>query len=111
MEIYFRTKRLAALGTEHKTAVKKLGAPNARRLAQRLQELEAAETLDELRNLPGPRCHELTGDRKGQLSVDLDHPFRLIFKPAEEPPPRKVDGGLDWRRVTSVIVVGIDDTH
>ena len=56
------------------------------------------------------RCHELTGDRRGQLSLDLVHPQRLIIEPAE-PVPRTQDGGLDWAAVTRVVVVEIADTH
>ena len=63
-----------------------------------------------MRHVPG-RCHELAGDRSGQLSLDLDHPYRLIFKPATEPIPLKPDGGLDWTRVDAVLILGVEDTH
>ncbi len=66
--------------------------------------------MEELRHLPG-RCHELIGNRAGQLSLDLDHPYRLIFEPADEPIPQKDDGGLDWTMVTSVVIIGVEDTH
>ena len=55
--------------------------------------------------------HELHGDRDGQLSVDLDHPYRLIIQPANNPIPTKPDGGLDWARVTAILVVEVADTH
>jgi len=61
--------------------------------------------------LPQVRCHELKGDRTGQLSLDLDHPYRLIIEPAHDPIPRKPDGGLDWNKVTAVMIVGVEDTH
>ncbi len=64
-----------------------------------------------MRFLPAPRCHELKGNRKGQLSVDLDHPYRLIFKPVEDPIPEKPDGGIDWKKVKSICIVGVEDTH
>lgn len=67
--------------------------------------------LSDIRNLPGPRCHELTGDREGQLSVDLDHPYRLLFEPADDPIPIKPDMGLDWTRVTAVRILEVTDTH
>jgi len=51
------------------------------------------------------------GKRKGQLSVDLEHPYRLVFEPANEPCPRLLDGGLDWSEVTAVRVIGVEDTH
>jgi proteic killer suppression protein len=86
------------------------GDRRARLIRRRLDELRAAETLDDLRFLPGPRCHELTGNRAGQLSVDLDHPYRLLFVPTE-PVPTKPDGGLDWSQVTAIVVTGVEDTH
>lgn len=78
---------------------------------QRLSELHAAETLSDIRRLPPPRCHELRGNRKGQLSVDLAHPYRLVFEPAGNPPPKKEDGGLDWTRVTGIRILEVADTH
>ncbi|MGA2602191.1 MAG: hypothetical protein ABSH09_34935 [Bryobacteraceae bacterium] len=63
-----------------------------------------------MRNRPG-RCHELKGDRDGQLSIDLDGPYRLLFAPAHNPPPKKPDGGLDWKQVTAVVLAGLVNTH
>ena len=83
----------------------------ARKLKQRLMELTAATTLQDIRRTPPARCHELMGKRKGQLSVDLEHPYRLIFKPDHSPLPRREDGGLDWDRVTEVMVIEVVDPH
>jgi len=66
--------------------------------------------LEDVRNTPG-RCHELTGNRAGELTLDLDGPYRLVFKPAHNPLPTKHDGGLDWTQVTAVIILGVEDTH
>jgi len=54
---------------------------------------------------------ELTGNRKGQLSVDLDHPYRLILKPDHDPVPQRKEGGLDWQSVTQIKIIGVVDTH
>lgn len=75
-------------------------------LGRRLDDLHAATMLEDMRNLPG-RCHELTGDRKGQLAIDLVHPHRLIFEVANEPIPRKTDKGLDWKKVTAIRIIEI----
>jgi proteic killer suppression protein len=91
--------------------LKRFGALRSKLLKRRLNELQAADTLDLLRRLPQTRCHELKGNRKGQLSVDLDHPYRLIFEPADSPLPKKTDGGLDWNKVTKVMIIGVEDTH
>lgn len=51
------------------------------------------------------------GKRSGQLSVDLDHPYRLIFIPDHDPAPRREDGGLEWSQVTAIKILGVEDTH
>jgi len=111
MIIYFHTSKLQKLCSSKVEAVKKLGPKRAGKLMQRLQELDAAENLAEIARVPPPRCHELTGQRKGQLSVDLEHPYRLLFIPANEPVPRMADGGLDWNAVTEIEIIEIADTH
>ncbi len=90
---------------------KELGDTMARKLQQRLMELSAADTLADISHLPPPRCHELTGNRAGQFSVDLVHPYRLLFIPADEPLPVLDGGGVDRSRVTEIEIVAIADTH
>jgi proteic killer suppression protein len=63
-----------------------------------------------MKTLPG-RCHELTADRKGQLAIDLDGPYRLIFEPANEPLPIDDSGSLDWSCVTIIRILLIEDYH
>lgn len=111
MEIGFATKKLAKLCNSQKEMRAKLGPRCAERLEQRLVELKAAMTLEDMRHLRAARCHELTADRKGQLAVDLVHPRRLIFEPDHDPLPAKSDGGLDWSQVTKVVIVEIVDYH
>ncbi|MEX0614153.1 MAG: type II toxin-antitoxin system RelE/ParE family toxin [Pirellulales bacterium] len=111
MEIAFRSRRIEKLCNSAKEMRAKLGERTAKVLQQRLAELKAADTLDDLGKMPGARCHELAGDRKGQLAVDLVHPKRLVFEPDHHPAPSKADGGLDWQQVTRVLVVEIVDYH
>ncbi len=111
MEITFSSRRIAKLCNSAKEMRAKLGDRNAKLLQQRLSEMKAADNLDDLGKLPGARCHELKGDRQGQLAVDLAHPKRLVFEAADNPKPRKPDGGLDWQRVTKVEVLEIVDYH
>ncbi len=111
MDIYFKTKKLQKLCSVSREAQRHLGAKRARRLQQRMMELKAAISLDDISSLPPARCHELTGNRKGQLSVDLEHPYRLVFIPANNPIPKAADGGLDWPEVTEIEIIEIVDTH
>ena len=110
MEIVFSSRKLEKLCNDSKIMTKTWGPIQAKKLRQRLDELRAASTLETMRNLPG-RCHELLHDRAGQLSLDLEHPYRLIFEPANDPVPRKQDGGLNWTAVTAVRILGVVDTH
>jgi len=111
MDIIFQTTKLKKDCTSIKRAQKRWGSKGGQLVLRRLDDLRAAETLEVMR-LPGlGRCHELHGDRAGQLSLDLDHPYRLLFQPADDPVPRKPDGGLDWPRVTVVRILGVVDIH
>jgi toxin HigB-1 len=108
MEILFESAKLARLCNNRLALTRRHGEACAKRLGQRLQELEAVECLGDM--LFG-RPHELKGDRAGQVSVDLVHPLRLIFRPTAQPPPVKTDGGLDRLQVKSVTIIEITDTH
>lgn len=111
MIILFKTAKFEKDCNNKNLLVKRFGALRAKLLQRRLNELQAANSLDVLRSLPQARCHKLKGNRKGQLSVDLDHPYRLIFEPADNPIPKKPDGGLDWTKVTTIRIIGVEDTH
>lgn len=110
MEIEFRSKRLEKECNQRSLCVKAHGLDRATRLSRRLDSLQAATCLEDLRNAPG-RLHELTMNRKGQLSMDLDHPYRLIFTPNHNPIPTRPEGGMDWSQISSVMILGIEDTH
>lgn len=110
MDISFRDKKFEKQCNTFKLLQKEQGLDRAKRIKRRLDTLRAAAILADMIKLPG-RCHELTGDRAGQLSLDLDHPYRLIFEPANDPIPRKEDGGIDWTKITAVRIIGVDNTH
>lgn len=114
MDIYFKNKKTGKEFNEGARLERIHGAVRAKKIRLSMTALRAAESLyDFWPPMSGPeRCHELTeGKRSGQLSVDLDHPDRLIFIPAHDPPPRSEDGGLDWKRVTAITIIEIADTH
>lgn len=111
MDILFQSTKLQKECTDAKQMLKRHGPHRSKLLQKRLVELRAADVLDDLRRLPQARCHELRGNRKGELAVDLDHPYRLIFEVANNPKPTKEDGGLDWMKTTAIRVTGIEDYH
>ena len=110
MIILFKNSKFQNECNNLKLLKQRQGDGRAKKIRQRLDELNAASNLEMMKNLPG-RCHELKGDRNGQLSLDLDHPWRLIFVPADDPPSQKGDGGIDWKNVRIIKILGIEDTH
>ena len=52
----------------------------AAKIAQRINELRAAPSVEMLIQFQMGRCHPLVGNRQGQFAMDLVHPFRLVFK-------------------------------
>ena len=111
MEVTYRTTKLRKLAASSRALSAELGPVCAKKFEQRISEFMAADCLEDLRHLPGPRVHELTANRKGQFSADLKHPLRLIFLPTNLPEPRKEDGGWDWTGITIIEIQEITDTH
>jgi toxin HigB-1 len=111
LEISFRTNKLCKECNDYTKLVKRYGPRCAKRIRHRLDELADVDCLDDIRRLPQARCHELEGNRKGQLAVDLEHPRRLVFSPDHDPIPSKSDGGLDWKAVSAIMVLRVEDYH
>lgn len=59
--------------------VKKFPPPVQRSALRKLLILDAAESLDDLRNPPGNRLDKLHGDRKGQHSIRINDQWRVCF--------------------------------
>ena len=110
MKVSYKSNKLQKVCNQEKEGIRAIGPLCAGKLRQRLTELAAAEVLSDISHLPPPRCHELT-NRGGVFSVDLAHPYRLLFIPANDPVPRKPDGGIDLTQVTDVEIITIEDTH
>jgi plasmid maintenance system killer protein len=111
LKIHFDDSKLQKACNNSRLLKKQHGEKRAKRIRRRLDDLLAAESLEDMRPPWPGRCHELTGNRKGEFSLDLDHPYRLIFVPDHYPISLKPDGGIDWKEITSVLITGVEDTH
>ncbi len=111
MIIYFKSKKLQKLCNDFKKAQKEFGKEIALKLFQRIQELVAVDTLDELSYLPPARCHMLKGRRKYQFAVDVVHPFRLIFKPNGEIENYIDEGEINKKLIKEIIILEVVDYH
>ena len=111
MDVGFRNAQLRKLCSNTTLMRRRFGATGAAKLQRRLAELAAATCIADLFLLPQARCHQLKAERDEMFSVNLDGANRLIFEVADEPTPRRPDGGIDTDQVKRVAVVEITDTH
>lgn len=109
MEITFRRQKLKRACNDPRLLAKEYGKERALKIRLRLDQFLAAQTLMDLAALPAARCHELQGERRGQLAVDLVHPWRLVFTPLAW--IEKQEGGLDWSRVEAIVIEEVVDYH
>jgi proteic killer suppression protein len=81
VEITFKSKKLKKMCEDYGLAKRHWGEAMAKKIIQRINELQAAETLADLSHQPPMRCHRLSQNREGQYAVSLIEPYRLVFLP------------------------------
>lgn len=70
----------------------------SRQVEMKLDQLDAAITVQDLAVLPGNRLEALNGDRKGQYSIRINDQWRICFEwPSRSPGPVNVEM-VDYRR-------------
>ena len=114
MQLWTRDKRLRLAVEDERERKKLFGTEMAKKLKLRLDALGAAESLAVF--LPpksGPeRCHELEAALAGIFSVDLKHPYRLLFQPTDDVTlPDTTDLKQRWGAIRSVELLRVEDTH
>ena len=110
MKISFGDKKLEKLANDYRKCQKEFGKLRAKLYNKRLLDLRNAQTLEDVRYLPG-HYHELKEDRKGEWSCDLGQPNRLVFKPQEKPIPTDKSGKYIWLEIKGVEIIEITDYH
>lgn len=73
-----RTRDLFTTGT-----AKRLPPDIARRAVRKLEYVDLATSLDDLRVPRGNRLHALTGDRQGQHAIAVNDQWRVCFRFAD----------------------------
>lgn len=66
--------------TNAAVAEKKYGTKMAEKIQMRIDQIKAADSVDQMIQYHIGRCHPLKGNRKNQFAVDLVHPQRLVFE-------------------------------
>jgi proteic killer suppression protein len=108
MDIEFCNKHMQRLCEQSRIAVRELGADSARKLQNRLADIQSA---NDVLDLPAGKPHPLKGDLEGQYAINLAGGQRLVFVPANNPTPMIDDENIDWSRVTKIRIIKIGDYH
>ncbi len=112
MDILFANKKLEELLSLDDRLSKKMSSERRKLIKLRMSQLRAADTLEDMRSIPGARCEALRHiPDKHYLTVRLDNPYRILFEPAHDPVPVHSGGNLDWTKVTAIRILEVGDTH
>jgi proteic killer suppression protein len=85
LQIEYKNKSIKKVCTDAHEATKQHGPQMADVIHLRIDQIEAADSVEFMIQHRIGRCHALQGNRKGEYAVDLVHPYRLVFtKKGEE---------------------------
>jgi plasmid maintenance system killer protein len=114
MQIQFSNKKLKRTIEDGAVRTRRFGAEMAKKIQLRMGALVAAESLAVFwPPYSGPeRCHELRGNLAGTFSMDLNHPYRLLFWPVDAPNDIRVENEKQrWQAINAIEIINIEDTH
>lgn len=104
MTIYYSTNKLEKILTD-KRLLKKYYSNDFVKICNRLSELKAANNLKEIPDVPPPRRHKLSGDRKNCWGIDYSKNDRFIISPYG-----KYDIN-DLTTITEIEILDLEDYH
>ena len=110
MQVAYKSGKLEKTLTNPAKTFREYGT-RAKKVIQRLREIESSANLSVLMKIPAANCHPLSGSRAGEFAVNVSGNRRMIFEIHQEPIPLKGDGGTDTDSVTSVKILEIKDYH
>ena len=114
MEISTKNNKLKRIFEDETFCKRRYGQEMSKKINLRLTALRAAESLATFwPPMSGPeRCHELKGDLKETFSMDLKHPYRLLFRSDHETSTSEPSAEKErWSNITAIQLTGIEDTH
>lgn len=105
MKLLYKNKKLEKSLTQDREIVKSFGTL-AKKVKQRITELQEADSLAVIATLPFMRLHPYKGDRKGEWSIDIYKNWRICFEIANDS-----IGGVSLAKVTSIKIMSVEDPH
>jgi proteic killer suppression protein len=110
VEISYKNNKIKKSLTNDKELIKTYGEL-AKKIKQRLKELKEADSLLAISQLPALRLHPYKGGRTGEWSIDIKENWRIIFEIAQDPIPKREDGGVNLILISAIEIVSVEDPH
>jgi plasmid maintenance system killer protein len=83
----------------------------AKKVQQRLDEIESSPNLSVLMQIPAANCHPLSGNRSGEWALNISGNYRLIFTIDHDPIPITETGEIDRIEITDIRIIEATDYH
>lgn len=110
MELSFKTRKLEKSLTTDKGLYKSYGKL-AKKIKQRINQLESADNLEIVSKLPVLRLHQYKGKDKGTWSIDIQENWRILFIVNQDPIPTNEDESVDKKAITMIRIESVVDPH
>ncbi len=81
MEIVFKTGNMKKECEDRKKLASQYGDQQAKKIMIRINELYAAQNLNDIWKLPQVKMHALSGKLKGHFALSVKDPYRMIIYP------------------------------
>lgn len=101
------TKKLQRQLSDSQLQSRTFGKAVAKRISARIDEIQAAATLDDISRFPPARLHRLKGDKDGLFSVDVSANYRLIFAGFDD----RSQQTIQVAAITTVVFISVEDYH
>lgn len=108
MELSFESEEVREICDTRAIATKKLGALATSALLRSLADIEAAESIGDLRMVLGEGISHPTHD---VCRVSLASGWSFLFRAGGAKPPRKSTGATDWDRVSRIRIMAFEQNN
>lgn len=111
VDVFYKSAQVAKVFQSASLLRKAYGAENAGMIQRRLFVLESVRCLGDVPRLKPERCHPLDGKLAGCFAVDVLHPFRIAFSPADATGVATQLGGRAWEKASAITILDLLDHH
>ena len=110
MEIFYKTEKLEKTLTNDRAMFKAYGKLITK-VEQRMEQLKEADNLAIINKNPRLKLHRLQGKRQNEWSINIVKNWVITFEIANEPIPILPDGSHDFKNITKVKILPVEDYH